>query len=177
MSLRLGRVAAVGSIALGLSAGLAGTANAQQITIDRAIIEHGQLIVTGNIGIGGLTLSMDFSFQTVSQGNGQFSFAAVYHPSDCIVRIRAPGVEPLDVLIAMCGPEGPPGPKGDQGDEGEKGETGDTGDTGPQGPQGPAGPAGPQGPQGIQGLLGPQGIPGPQGPPGPPGNCECECAL
>ncbi len=165
MRLRLGRFVAALAISLGVSAAISGPASAQSVTIDQAIIDNGYLIVTGNVGVGNVGVSMDFSFHTTSSASGAFSFQLVYLPSDCIVRIRAPGVEARDVVIAMCGPVGPQGPKGDPGDDGIDGLDG------PQGPQGPQGPAGPQGPQGIQGLL------GPQGPQGEPGDCNCECFI
>ena len=108
------------------------------ISVEKATIEGGLLVVEGSVGAPGIVVRLDLRFETTSDANGHFVFAVVYHPDDCVVSIRADldPVARLDAVVGQCGVAGPPG------------ETGPVGPAGPRGIPGPRGPMGPPGPPG-----------------------------
>ncbi len=162
------------SCQIGAVTGLAlsgGVQAAQALTIDRATIENGRLIVEGTTRQRNKVVKLDGKYLTKSNRRGMYAFSVLYHPDDCLVTVKRHRNE-LKAVVANCGPQGDQGPRGLRGFRGEQGPQGVMGSRGPQGPQGEQGPQGQQGPQGdqgprgIQGIQGDKGDTGPQGPPG-----------
>ncbi len=76
------------------------------ITITEAKISAGLLTVTG-VSTTNNAVTLDGQFQTTLGPGGTFTINALYHPEDCIVRIRAVGgVSVKDTLVSDCGPRG-----------------------------------------------------------------------
>ncbi len=161
-SVRFNRVLPACGVAMGLCV-LAGPA--ASLTVETAAIEGGALMVEGRTTKKNKTVTLDGDFTTRSGGDKRFAFSILYHPGDCIVRLRQ-GAKRADALVANCGLEGPKGKKGargntgPQGVQGDRGLKGNTGDTGAKGDQGEPGP---QGSQGVKGEKGDKGDQGEQG--------------
>lgn len=77
--------------------------------------------------------------------------------------------QPMELQVALIGPEGQQGIQGIQGAVGPTGSQGPQGDQGIQGIQGVAGPTGATGATGLTGATGATGPIGPQGPQGDQG--------
>lgn len=156
-----------------------------EIIVDQAMITAGELRVLGRLTAPGVTtVTLDENYRTQADTTGRFTFRLPYHPTACIVSLKARN-ESRQVVIGFCGQQGQQGAPGLQGARGEAavpgtgggvgpagppGPPGSEGQPGPPGPQGPQGVAGHQGPQGPQGQQGARGEAGPPGPPGPPGS-------
>jgi hypothetical protein len=126
------------------------------ITLTRAEIAEGRLLIEGTTAAPKTKVTIDDDASVRSKANGSFRFSLVRLPEDCIVEIgTAEGVD--QAVVGNCGPKGDDGRRGPQG---AAGATGAVGSAGPAGPQGVPGAQGPQGPVGPQGPAGPQGLPG-----------------
>jgi hypothetical protein len=126
------------------------------ITLTRAAIAEGRLLIEGTTPAPRISVTIDDDTSVRSKANGSFRFSLVKLPEDCIVEIgTAEGVD--QAVVGNCGPKGDDGRRGPQG---AAGATGAVGSAGPAGPQGVPGAQGPQGPLGPQGPAGPQGLPG-----------------
>lgn len=130
------------------------------LTVDRAEIVDGRLIVEGTTEKRKKSVQLDGVFNTTSNADKLFAFSVIYHPEDCVVRIRR-GSTQRDAVVANCGAKG---------DKGKRGKRGVAGPAGPQGIQGLKGDTGDQGIQGLQGLQGDPGLKGDQGLQGPKGD-------
>jgi hypothetical protein len=168
-----------------------------RITLNHAKIVAGVLIVSGHTPARHEHVTLDGRFTAHSNRHRRFVFHLRYHPSRCVVSLKA-GVNKRNALVAHCtttrvhvakskrgrprpehskslvlqGPQGPAGPQGEPGARGPAGPQGERGEAGPPGaagPQGAKGEPGPAGPQGPQGARGQAGPPGPQGAKGEPG--------
>ena len=101
-----------------------------EITIIRAEITGGRLVISGRTEVGNQEVRLDqTSHLTISSPNGPFLFEVSYLPPDCVVSIVTDDDRIDDVLIGNCslpGAQGAAGPRGAR----------------TAGPQGPAGPGG-----------------------------------
>jgi hypothetical protein len=135
---------------------------AQALTVTKASIEGGKLVVEGKTKGRNKRVVLDHAFSTRSNKKKKFAFQVLHLPEDCFV-VVSEGRRELEAVVANCGPEGaegpegPPGAQGPEGPEGPTGPRGVRGETGAQGEQGPKGDKGPQGAQGPKGGQGPQG--------------------
>jgi hypothetical protein len=113
------------------------------IYIDVAVIISGELRVTGrHTTRGEAVVRLDDRFETKSDQFGRFAFSLAYHPSNCIVTVRA-REETRDVVVAGCGQRGPVG-------AGSPSTGFETARTEPPTGMGPSGPPGPEGPRGAR---------------------------
>ena len=120
------------SVAL-LVAGIPGSASAD-FSISAARIAEGDLIVMGQVDEPNTEITLDDVFTEKTDSRGRFSFRIAYHPTSCIVVLRA-GAQQRSVVVGNCGQMGP---RGEPGPVGPRGDRGDPGPSGPPGPQGPA---------------------------------------
>jgi hypothetical protein len=166
---------------------------ATNITITKASLEAGRLVIAGFAPPGTLIRIQGTDFTDRANAQRRFSFDIAYRTPDCQIVLTTSGGA-INVLIDSCAPgvlsRGPWGANAqyDSGDlvlfEGSNwialrgnrnkrpGATGsgadwqlfaERGPVGPRGPVGAEGPQGPTGPQGVQGPTGPVGPTGPQG--------------
>jgi hypothetical protein len=100
---RLSILASAASLALCWQAGGA----AARLTITDAKIENGRLIVTGTATRSTQNVILDGRFRTSTTGGlNTYTFRLNrYHPSDCIVEVRAAG-QTATAVVANCGPTG-----------------------------------------------------------------------
>ena len=175
--------------ALAFAMGLTMPMAAAAIRIEQALIDGGDLDVTGSADPGS-TVILDGRFELTVDGSGRFAFKLVYRPETCIVELTSPSQPAVSAVIAYCGPSGviPTGPWSNakiyETDElvTYDGSTwralrgvpanrvpGSSGSAsfwerfaarGAQGPRGPKGDNGAQGPRGDAGLPGVKGDPG-----------------
>jgi hypothetical protein len=169
-----------------------------RLTIADARIEGGRLVVTGTATRATQDITLDGRFTTsATPGTNGYKFRLAYHPSDCMVEVRA-GRDRAVAVVANCGPAGV-SPRGRWSPSAEylrndlvlfEGSTwrarsanqneppGESaawqlfaarGQTGATGQRGPIGATGPEGPPGPSGLEGAEGPPGRPGDEGPPG--------
>ena len=66
MRTRVGRVAAVVGLSLGIAFSSGHTANAQAIILNKVTIQGGLLVVTGNVGVGNILVTLEGIFSTTS---------------------------------------------------------------------------------------------------------------
>jgi len=136
------------------------------LTITKASVEDGMLLVEGTTKKRNKTVKLDGEFETTSNADKMYAFSVLYHPIDCIIKVKRGNLK-QKAVVTGCGVKG---------DRGKRGKRGLDGPEGPEGPQGLEGPEGPEGPQGIQGLKGDtgdqgiQGLKGGKGDKGDPGN-------
>ena len=78
------------------------------ITITKAEIAAGRLVVTGSRTGTATILSLDTDFATGVTGAGNFAFSLTYIPPDCIATITGTNGSggTIDAVIANCGPRG-----------------------------------------------------------------------
>ena len=191
---RLSLKAATFMFALTATSALASAA----ITINKAEISGGKLVVTGNRTGTATILSLDTDFSTGVTGAGNFAFNLTYIPPDCIATITGTNgsAGTVDAVIANCGPQGlnAKGAWSDAANYGEddvvtaggssyrakranlnKAPASSAADwevlaaRGARGIQGASGQAGAIGPEGATGPAGPQGSQGVAGPAGDTG--------
>ncbi len=90
-----------------------------EITIIRAEITGGRLVISGRTEVGNQEVRLDqTSHLTISRPNGPFLFEVSYLPPDCVVSIVTDDDRIDDVLIGNCslpGAQGAAGPAGPQG--------------------------------------------------------------
>lgn len=90
-----------------MMAGLAAAPAAAAVTLDRAVIDAGALLVEGR-ATAGSRIQLDGRFNTrISAGAFSFRIRG-YHPDDCVVELATndPGDKPLKVVVAQCGQRG-----------------------------------------------------------------------
>lgn len=169
------------------------------ISVDKATLAGGRLVIEGKAAAGAKVRIDGTTFEKQAGSNGKFSFNIVYRTPDCQVTLVAAS-DSLDVLIDRCAPglvmrgqwkSGESYLPGDltlsegstwlalQASKGKKPGNSGAGDDwqvfaargeeGPRGPQGPQGAKGSQGPSGPVGPRGVRGDDGADGAAGPPG--------
>ena len=83
------------------------------ITISKADISGGRLVVAGTVRGTAKSVGLDDQF-TVAVSRGTFQFSVVYHPSDCVVTLKAIGGTggTTQAVVGHCGTSGlyPQGP-------------------------------------------------------------------
>lgn len=178
--------------------GIAAPASAT-ITVSKAEISAGKLVVQGTRTGTAPTISLDGIANATVSGTGTFAFSLVYLPPDCIVDLAAVGGTggAIKAVVANCGPKGltARGPWSATANYIKDDVVGSGGSSfrakraninkppatnpldwdvlalrGARGLQGIQGVTGPQGAQGLQGVQGQQGIQGATGPTGPQGS-------
>ncbi len=84
---------------------------AAAIRIEQALIDGGDLDVTGSADPGSVVI-LDGHFEFTADGSGRFAFKLVYRPDTCIVELTSPTQDAVRAVIAHCGPSGviPTGP-------------------------------------------------------------------
>src|SRR4051812_26594231 len=102
------------------------------IKILAARITEGDLVVMGSLDVPDTEVTLDGLFTEKTDAHGRFTFRIAYHPSTCIVDLRA-GALRRDVVVGNCGQMGPQGEPGARGLEGERGAPGPAGPPGPPG--------------------------------------------
>ena len=102
-----------------------------EFSISAARIAEGDLIVMGQVDEPNTDITLDDSFTVRTDGSGRFTFRVVYHPSSCIVVLKA-AAQQRSAVVGNCGQMGP------RGEPGPVGPPGDRGEPGPMGPEGPA---------------------------------------
>jgi hypothetical protein len=177
---------------------LAGAATAADVTVTKAELSGGVLVITGTTVTANMPVRLEgrteAAFNTVSNGSKAFQFSVVYHSTDCIVRLQkftAPSTlgSPTDAVVGYCGLPGVIARgawvntstykandlvayNGTQW-RALRTSTNVIPVTGADwqvfAARGPAGPAGPQGATGPTGPKGDTGATGPAGPAGPQG--------
>lgn len=151
--MRLGLVLLVTSCLLLLSA----PASAR-IRLNHAEIVAGVLIVSGQTAARHERVTLDGRFMARSNRHRRFVFHLRYHPTRCIVRLKA-GADKHNTPVAHCRTTRASIAKG------KRGRLGSEHSHRSLVLQGPQGPAGPQGEPGAPGPAGPQGDRGEAGPP------------
>ena len=182
--------------AAALAAGLAiGTADAAVVSVSKAAIEGGRLVIQGKTAFPGEVVTVDVTHGTAtSNATKDFTFSLLYLPPTCVVNLTANTiVRPF--VVSTCGPRGlnPAGAwtntRAYNADDvvtllgssyRSRTGAGNLNKSPPvsggfwevlaaKGAAGPQGVTGATGPQGIAGIAGPQGIAGATGPIGPQG--------
>jgi len=82
-----------------------------EITVAVARITEGSLWVIGQTDEPEVEVTLDGAFTEKADRRGYFRFRVVYHPPDCIVRLRS-ATQVQEAVVANCGQAGPPGPPG-----------------------------------------------------------------
>lgn len=156
------------------------------ITVTKADIAAGRLLVQGSRTGTAPTVSLDGSFSSSVNANGAFAFSLVYIPADCIIDLTAVGGTggKAQAVISNCGPRGL-NAKGAWSSaanylkddvvvsagssfRAKRANVNKTPGISPNDWEVLAA-KGERGPQGIQGATGSQGAVGPAGPQGPQG--------
>ncbi|WP_308184825.1 collagen-like protein [Streptomyces sp. MNU76] len=175
---RITKVSTYASLALAVTAGLAGPAAAATLSVS----EHSTVTRGGNDGCPPADDHGDQHHTDNGQHQDHYDGSSPdwYNDQDQN-RTAALGGYDDHCEVGPAGPTGPQGPTGPRGDTGPQGEVGpegppgDTGETGPAGPTGATGATGADGPAGLTGATGPtgptgaDGSVGPEGPTGPTG--------
>ena len=100
---KFGRLAALSAVALAAAA----TASHAAITITKAEISAGQLVVKGTRTGTAPSIVLDNQF-TSGVVSGAFAFSLTYLPPDCIVDLKSDGGTggSISAVVANCGPRG-----------------------------------------------------------------------
>ena len=96
----------VSTATLVLIASLGGVECATAAEISRATFANGKLIVRGTSALGSF-VTLDGTF-TAPIAAGRFEFEILYHPADCIVRVKSNEVSDpaVEAVVALCGEAG-----------------------------------------------------------------------
>ena len=78
------------------------------ITITKAEISGGRLVVTGGRSGTAVAIRLDDKFSAAVDASGNFTFSLTYLPPDCIVDLQGDGgtAGSVTAIIANCGPRG-----------------------------------------------------------------------
>jgi hypothetical protein len=135
-----------GVAAVAFVLGIAGTASAQELKIEKAVVAAGKLVVTGTTAKPNQVVEIvNTGDRTISLRNRRFGFSLAYLPDDCILQLKVENEQVEGIVVTGCLRRGNNGKDGRDGKDGMAGRDGKDGKDGRDGKPGKDGKDGKDG--------------------------------